>query len=159
MGCGHREGEASESKRRLNAIQNAEIILRPARRAVTGVAEVTDVTTGKPTMFHHVRFRILDRDNFRCRYCGRSAQEDGVKLHVDHVIPLSLGGADNDDQNLVTSCGECNIGKGATLITSIVLGDACTAKLCSRCGRPYPKGGRAAYMRKWREGRKGDVSP
>lgn len=35
-----------------------------------------------------------------------------VELHVDHVIPRSLGGA-NDPTNLVTACAGCNSGKSS----------------------------------------------
>lgn len=55
------------------------------------------------------RFAVLNRDGRRCRYCGRAPQ-DGVLLHVDHVIPRSHGGSDDMD-NLVTACGTCNLGK------------------------------------------------
>lgn len=55
------------------------------------------------------RFQILRRDNFRCQLCGRS-QEHGAVLEVDHKIPKS-GGGGNDDENLWTLCFECNRGK------------------------------------------------
>lgn len=58
------------------------------------------------------RFRILKRDNYTCRYCGKNA-EDGVKLEIDHVISLKDGG-DNESENLITSCFNCNRGKSAT---------------------------------------------
>jgi 5-methylcytosine-specific restriction endonuclease McrA len=61
------------------------------------------------------RFSILLRDGFRCRYCGRSSSEDGVKLHVDHVVPRSAGGPSTRD-NLVTACQDCNLGKGARIM-------------------------------------------
>jgi hypothetical protein len=57
-----------------------------------------------------LRFEVLQRDNFTCRYCGRKAPE--VKLHIDHVHPISEGGT-NDIDNLVTACQECNSGKRA----------------------------------------------
>lgn len=57
-----------------------------------------------------VRFEVFKRDRFCCRYCGRSAPD--VVLEVDHVKPVAAGG-DNDLFNLVTSCSECNNGKGA----------------------------------------------
>lgn len=57
-----------------------------------------------------VRFSILMRDEFTCRYCGRSAPD--VVLHVDHIIPRAKGGT-NARENLVTACRECNLGKGA----------------------------------------------
>lgn len=48
-----------------------------------------------------IRSRILKRDGHRCRYCRKQATS------VDHVIPHSRGGSDNDD-NLVASCRSCN---------------------------------------------------
>jgi len=53
---------------------------------------------------------IFKRDNFKCQYCGRSQQE-GAVLEIDHIIPKSKGGTDDID-NLITSCRECNRGKG-----------------------------------------------
>ena len=60
-----------------------------------------------------LRYNILRRDGFRCRLCGRTAQ-DGVKLEVDHIIPISRGGKTTYD-NLQTLCKECNRGKGAKM--------------------------------------------
>ena len=62
-------------------------------------------------------FVILNRDNFTCIYCGRSPAEDAIKLHIDHVIPLSKGGKSNAS-NLVTSCQDCNLEKGNKIINS-----------------------------------------
>lgn len=60
------------------------------------------------------RYRILQRDGFRCRYCG--AQGADVQLHVDHIHPVSAGGT-NDPHNLVTACSDCNLGKHTSLPT------------------------------------------
>src|SRR5476649_2779049 len=65
------------------------------------------------TLTKRVRFEILKRDNFACRYCG--AKPPDVVLHCDHVHPVSRGGK-NELENLVTSCRDCNAGKGACLI-------------------------------------------
>lgn len=56
------------------------------------------------------RFRILQRDGFRCVYCG--ASPDVAELHVDHRQPRSRGGTDHPS-NLVTACAACNLSKGA----------------------------------------------
>jgi len=64
-------------------------------------------------MTNKQRFRILLRDDFRCRYCGKEAPS--VALEVDHVVPRSKGGSD-DDGNLVAACFECNRGKGAIIL-------------------------------------------
>lgn len=61
-----------------------------------------------------LRFTVLQRDGFRCVYCGATAQ-DGGRLEVDHVIPRSKGGEDSQD-NLVTSCRWCNLGKSDVLL-------------------------------------------
>lgn len=55
-----------------------------------------------------VRFAVLHRDRFTCRYCGRKSPS--VVLHVDHVISRYDGGS-NDVSNLVAACKDCNIGK------------------------------------------------
>lgn len=52
------------------------------------------------------RFSIFKRDNFTCQYCGKTVK-DGIKLHVDHMIPLIKGGS-NNRTNLITSCQKCN---------------------------------------------------
>ena len=56
-----------------------------------------------------LRFEVFKRDSFRCQYCGRSAPD--VILECDHVIPVASGGK-NEMINLVTSCRDCNRGKG-----------------------------------------------
>lgn len=58
-----------------------------------------------------MRFEILQRDGFRCQYCGRSGR-DGVRLEVDHLVPVSRGGPTTPD-NLVTACFDCNRSKHA----------------------------------------------
>jgi len=58
-----------------------------------------------------VRYQVFSRDGFRCRACGRGA-DNGVKLTVDHIIPVDWGGT-NDTSNLHTLCEECNRGKKA----------------------------------------------
>lgn len=57
------------------------------------------------------RYEVLRRDGHRCRYCGATAPD--VKLTVDHVTPVALGGTD-DPSNLVAACADCNAGKAST---------------------------------------------
>lgn len=56
------------------------------------------------------RFEILRRDEHTCQYCGAKAPD--VTLHIDHVVPVSLGG-DDKPSNLVTACKDCNTGKAS----------------------------------------------
>lgn len=55
-----------------------------------------------------LRFMILKRDNFTCNYCGRKAPD--VILHIDHIKPYSKWWL-TEDNNLVTSCADCNLWK------------------------------------------------
>lgn len=55
-----------------------------------------------------VRAQVLR--NQRCSQCGRTPDEDGVKLHVDHKVPKDWGGSD-EIENLQALCAECNEGK------------------------------------------------
>jgi 5-methylcytosine-specific restriction endonuclease McrA len=47
------------------------------------------------------RLRVLYRDAWTCQYCKHPAWT------VDHVVPLSRGGAD-DPVNMVAACERCN---------------------------------------------------
>jgi hypothetical protein len=64
----------------------------------------------RKTLSKKLRFEVFKRDKFTCQYCGRAAPD--VVLEVDHIQPVAKDG-DNDILNLVTSCRECNAGKGA----------------------------------------------
>lgn len=64
-----------------------------------------------------LRFRVLQRDEFRCQYCG-GTPDKGYELHVDHILPRSKGGK-TELENLITACRECNIGKSDTIYPPI----------------------------------------
>jgi 5-methylcytosine-specific restriction endonuclease McrA len=67
----------------------------------------------RPKVHLGLRFRILERDRFRCRACGRSpANHLDCELHVDHIVPVAQGGT-NAPENLRTLCADCNWGRGA----------------------------------------------
>lgn len=70
----------------------------------------------RKAMSKKMRFEVFKRDSFTCQYCG--AVPPKVILHVDHINPVKHGGR-NEMDNLVTSCSECNLGKSATLLSSI----------------------------------------
>lgn len=54
------------------------------------------------------RVLVLQRDGYRCRFCGTTAEES--RLQVDHIMPRARGGTDTLD-NLATLCEGCNAGK------------------------------------------------
>jgi len=62
-----------------------------------------------------LRWRVLQRDNFKCCACGASpAITLGVELHVDHIHPWEKGG-ETVLENLQTLCSKCNLGKSNLL--------------------------------------------
>ena len=67
-----------------------------------------------------MRFEIMKRDGFRCRYCGLTSL--AVVLEVDHVIPRARGGT-NAPENLVTACFDCNRGKRDGLLDETIAPD------------------------------------
>jgi len=56
-----------------------------------------------------VRYSVFKRANFHCELCGIRA--DDKALEVDHIVPKSLGGAD-DITNYQALCYSCNASKG-----------------------------------------------
>ncbi len=70
----------------------------------------------RKSMSKSLRFEVFKRDEFRCQYCGSTPP--AVVLEVDHILAVANGG-DNDSDNLVTSCFNCNRGKSATPLTSV----------------------------------------
>jgi hypothetical protein len=51
------------------------------------------------------KIRIKERDGNKCKKCNSREQ-----LTIDHVVPVALGGTD-DDNNLQTLCRGCNVMK------------------------------------------------
>jgi hypothetical protein len=57
-----------------------------------------------------LRMRFFERDNYRCRVCGRYPGDHlDLELQVHHIRPWSDGGATIED-NLITLCGTCHGG-------------------------------------------------
>lgn len=87
------EDEISEIKKNIKNKKSRQYIIKKERSK----------------MSNSFRYKILKRDSFKCQICGSSAK-DGVKLHVDHIIPVSKGGR-TVKNNLRTLCDRCNLGK------------------------------------------------
>lgn len=69
---------------------------------------------GAPGSHTLTEWKALKRKyGFRCLMCG--LREPLIKLTVDHVIPISLGGSD-DISNVQPLCAPCNASKGTKTI-------------------------------------------
>jgi 5-methylcytosine-specific restriction endonuclease McrA len=66
----------------------------------------TPAQRGYNASWRRLRVEVLERDGWRCAYCGRPAEA------VDHVVPASRGGDFYDPDNLVAACRSCNSRKG-----------------------------------------------
>ena len=106
-------GNALVSRAIAEQFQPEWIEPRPvARTALMGYHPLNDLPDAAlnraPTPKH--RMRILKRDGFRCRICGRSPKDyTDIELHIHHIRPWSRGGLTHDD-NLITLCHTCHKG-------------------------------------------------
>jgi hypothetical protein len=62
---------------------------------------------GRPHISVHIRRKVMERDGFRCCFCGSEES-----LGLDHIEPFSLGG-DDGVENLRVLCRSCNSRRGA----------------------------------------------
>ena len=63
------------------------------------------------------RRNLLLRDDHECQYCGIVAPAS--ELTVDHVIPVSRGGAPSSWDNQVVACKRCNWRKANALPSEV----------------------------------------
>jgi 5-methylcytosine-specific restriction endonuclease McrA len=82
---------------------------RTLDRAKAAVARGGDDSARRKPIPDAVKNEVWQRDSGHCVECGSNEN-----LEFDHVIPVSLGGA-NTAANLQILCGECNRAKGAGL--------------------------------------------
>jgi len=74
------------------------------------------------------RFQVFNRDEFTCRYCGK--RPPNIELEIDHVKPRVDGGGD-EFENLVTSCVDCNRGKGTDPVDGAPPDGANVVRVCT----------------------------
>ena len=55
---------------------------------------------------------VLSRDGYRCQIGGPKCR--GVATEADHIVPVRLGGAPYDLNNLRAACKSCNAGRFVT---------------------------------------------
>lgn len=90
------------------------------------------------------RFEVFKRDSFTCQYCGKSSPD--VVLHIDHIKPVSNGGT-NRITNLITSCADCNLGKGAREISD----NSSVRKRKAQLDQLQERKEQLEFMMKWEE--------
>jgi 5-methylcytosine-specific restriction protein A len=61
----------------------------------------------KGQRWQRLRQRVLERDGYRCRECGRWGNQ------VDTIVPVRMGGAQFDMENCQALCHSCHSKKTA----------------------------------------------
>jgi hypothetical protein len=85
---------------------------QPPSGVITKPVLVKRAEEGNRQVGPRLRFRVFQRDRFKCVACGRSPATDlNIILHADHITPVALGGK-TVIENLQTLCEGCNLGKG-----------------------------------------------
>lgn len=111
------QAEKTEDDRIPNIVKRASIKEEPIDHIVIQsdkpiskyIETIITATPRVPSL--RLRFRVMQRDNFRCVLCGRSpANNLGLELQIDHIIPYSQNGP-TILENLRTLCKDCNLGK------------------------------------------------
>ena len=65
--------------------------------------------------------QVLDRDRYRCQYCGLDGLdnfENSLVMSVDFVVPRARQGK-KDSHNLVVACRACNLIKGKRVFNNL----------------------------------------
>jgi 5-methylcytosine-specific restriction endonuclease McrA len=88
--------------------------LRPGEYLLESLKRVPVVGRG---ISPQLRSEILERNGYTCQLCGAGPGDPDpfnpgrkVRLHIDHIIPISQGGT-NDKENLRVLCSACNQGR------------------------------------------------
>ena len=67
--------------------------------------------SGSTSRWRKIRQRIINRDRGLCQMCSNEGDS------VDHIVPRSQGGTDDDD-NLQLLCRSCNSSKGGRFFST-----------------------------------------
>lgn len=60
-----------------------------------------------------LRLNLARRERYRCAHCR--CEISFRDFHIDHIVPLALGGRDTVE-NLQALCAPCNLRKGSRFI-------------------------------------------
>ena len=97
-----------ENETIIEFIENA--VLKSLPKEILSEKELKEINRRK-NINSSTRYSILERAGFKCQCCGvKPLKNNNITLHVDHIIPRSLGGSDNID-NLQILCNKCNLSK------------------------------------------------
>ncbi len=85
---------------------------RAATQNYGGLGNATGPRAGFRFPDKALRLAILERDHYRCRYCGVKVTDEIA--NIDHVVAWPWGLT--VPRNLVTACRPCNQAKGTAYV-------------------------------------------
>jgi hypothetical protein len=94
----------------------AEIDARRLGQDVVVVRLLKNIRIPRRLLYPNRR-NLLLRDEHTCQYCG--VRGSGSELTVDHIIPVSRGGANSTWENQVIACRRCNHLKSNHLLREV----------------------------------------
>lgn len=117
-------GGISEYARRIRELRNEEGMqinshvdrhdLRPGEYVLESLERIPAI---ERSISPQLRTEILERNGYTCQLCGAGPGDPDsfdphrkVRLHIDHLVPISQGGTDQKD-NLRVLCSSCNQGR------------------------------------------------
>lgn len=103
------KAEALAGARRVIRVCTADDEPRWVQPRLWSDAELAVVSDPPPRPVSRRRREVFERSGGRCHYCRRSL-ELASDWHVEHQMPLALGGTDSPG-NLVAACAPCNLAK------------------------------------------------
>jgi hypothetical protein len=101
-------------KKEINIL--SEVKLRKMKGSALNYIENDKKKNGRVNISPKLRKEVLQRDNYKCVFCGATAND--AKIEVDHIIPISIinelfldVNLYEDKSNLCATCENCNRGK------------------------------------------------
>lgn len=111
-------GLPKKTRRKIEKINNdlrkgAKLLAGKTRRGLPSLREQQSSDDFyKSPEWLALRYRVLATYQRKCMCCGRTPDETGSSLHVDHIIPRSLDRhKELDFNNCQLLCRDCNLGK------------------------------------------------
>lgn len=101
--------DAEFAETNLNHLLKADVSYQSGGIGYVG-SEMFNETAFKRAPNPKLRMKVLNRDNRKCRICGRSPDNNiDIELHIHHIKPWKNGGLTNSE-NLITLCHTCHNG-------------------------------------------------
>lgn len=110
------EIEKDSYKLTMELGDSKENLINYCNEKIATYLEERGIEPGKPAGWGAKRVKLISETPY-CKLCG-ARPSDGVSgLDIDHIVPVSNGGSD-EESNLQVLCAKCNRAKGNHLIVS-----------------------------------------